>query len=82
MKLVKIYKDNCAPCKSLDAFLLSLGVEFESKNIIDHMDLIDEYSINSVPVLMLFDDVGSEVDRIVGFKPEETKTLVSRINED
>lgn len=79
MKLLKFYKENCAPCKSVDTFLKGIGAEFQEVHAFDQAHLSAEYAIGSVPTVILVDDEGKEIGRTVGFKPEEIKTLVARL---
>ena len=61
----------CRPCRQINPILDSL--KSEGLNIIDidkEHDLAQEYSIRSVPTLIMFEN-GKEVSRVVGFQSKE-----------
>ena len=63
----------CGHCRQINPILDSL--KSEGLNIIDididkEQDLAQEYSIRSVPTLIMFEN-GKEVSRVVGFQSKE-----------
>lgn len=81
-KLIKLGKPGCTPCTQLDNHLNDLGVEFESVNILENIDVAVKYGVMSTPVLILEDDNGNELDRVMGFNPsnkEPVNELVSQL---
>lgn len=79
MKLIKIETNNCMPCKMVGQLLDSTGVEYETKNIATDESVIEKYDIMSVPVVILQDDEGNEVQRVKGFDKEAIEALVDQI---
>ncbi|MFI2856941.1 thioredoxin family protein [Paenibacillus sp. JSM ZJ436] len=79
MKLLKFYKENCAPCKSVDSYLKTLNADYQEVHAFNEPDMSAKYRLNSVPTLILIDDEGNEVSRSIGFKPEEIKELVAQL---
>jgi len=70
MKIYKFYSDTCIPCKQLNKHLneLDLSQNIENINIADetNFNLIEKYSIMSVPTLLKIDDNGNEIKKEVG----------------
>lgn len=78
-RLVKISKNGCVPCQVLSNYLNDKGVSFEELNVSTSPELIETYDITGVPVLILLDDNDQEVDRVVGFNPDATDDLLSKL---
>lgn len=76
MKILKLEKNNCTPCKMVGQFLDSKGINYEIGNIDDNPELIDLYDLMGVPVVIRFDDEGNEVDRVVGFDINKLEEIV------
>lgn len=72
MKLLKLSKPNCLPCVHLSNHLDECGVEYEDVNLLVNPEVAMEYGVMSNPVLILLDDEGKEVDRVLGFSLEDT----------
>lgn len=77
MKEIKISKNGCRPCTSLQLAIESEREEFEKRgiqitdvNISEEPEAIDLYNINSVPTVILEKDT-KEVWRSIGFTPVE-----------
>lgn len=70
---VKIFsKNNCIQCKMTKRFLSENHIPFEEVNIDQQPDAIDwlkEQGFQSVPI------VTSEVETIIGFRPDQLKKL-------
>ncbi|MGY3188769.1 thioredoxin family protein [Lysinibacillus sp. TE18511] len=72
IKIIKLEKDGCPPCKWLGRTLADNAARLESEgatlttmNISENPSLIDEYKITSVPVLV-FKRNGVEMTRVHG----------------
>ncbi|MGV3093626.1 thioredoxin family protein [Streptococcus pluranimalium] len=79
MELVKLEKHNCTGCELVENFLVDEGVSYDKVNVEDNPEVAAEYGVMSVPVLILLDDNGNEVQRSVGFKPDEISDMLSKI---
>ena len=79
MRLLKFWKQGCVPCRYVSNLLNDLGVTYEEINAMENDELREKYKIQSVPVLILLDDDGNEVERVNGFDPEATRDLVSKM---
>lgn len=73
--VVDFYADWCGPCRMLAPVIDDLSVEFALEaqfvkiNVDDNPDLAREYSIMSIPCVMVFKD-GKLVDKSLGFIPK------------
>jgi thioredoxin 1 len=68
--ILKFSKPNCRPCAALSNYigeidLFNAGASLVNIDITEHPEVIDQYGLTSVPVLV-FDRNGVEVGRIVG----------------
>lgn len=75
MELIKIYKDNCVPCDQLTRLLGYYRVPYFSVKLFDE-GVMRKYNTKSTPTLILLDNDGNEVNRVVGYKPIEIIKLV------
>ena len=71
----KFSKPNCRPCAALanyigDIDLFNAGATLENIDISEKPEVIDQYGLTSVPVLV-FERSGVEVHRIIGLRPTE-----------
>lgn len=71
----KFSKPNCRPCQALanyigDIDLFNAGATLENIDISEKPEVIDQYGLTSVPVLV-FERNGVEVHRITGLRPTE-----------
>ncbi|MFZ7945702.1 thioredoxin family protein [Neobacillus sp. 19] len=71
----KFSKPGCTPCAALanyigDIDLFSAGATLENIDITERPEVIDQYGLTSVPVL-IFERNGLEVHRLVGLRPTE-----------
>jgi thioredoxin 1 len=75
MKLLKFYATWCGPCKGLTLTLNGmtdkLTMPLEEVDIDAQMDVARKYNIRSVPTMLIVDDSGSEVKRVVGAMTED-----------
>jgi thiol-disulfide isomerase/thioredoxin len=68
-KIIKIESNNCPQCRLLDVMLGAAEIEVDEElNIDETPEVVDEYGIMGVPVLIFKDEDGNEVDRIVGVR--------------
>jgi thioredoxin 1 len=71
----KFSKPGCRPCAALANYigeidLFNAGATLENIDISEHPEVVDQYGLTSVPVLV-FERSGVEVHRIVGLRPTE-----------
>jgi thioredoxin 1 len=71
----KFSKPNCRPCQALANYLgeidlFNAGATLENIDITEQPEVIDQYGLTSVPVLV-FERSGVEVARLVGLRPTE-----------
>lgn len=78
-KLIKFEKDNCKPCELVTQYLNSKGVEFEAINAYNEPMKASKMKVRSVPTLMLLDNEGNEIRRIVGYNPQEIDQLIEEL---
>lgn len=75
MKLLKFYATWCGPCKGVTMVINGakdkISIPIEEIDIDQNMDLAKQYNIRGVPVLILTDDNGSEMKRMVGMTDEK-----------
>lgn len=70
--VVDFYAEWCGPCKMLSPVFqeveesLKEYATFLKINIDNHMEIAQEYSISSIPTILIFKD-GKVEDRLVGF---------------
>lgn len=81
--VVDFYADWCGPCRMLAPVMEKLSeeypdAEFVKINVDDNPDLAREYSIMSIPCVMVFKD-GAAAGKNVGFVPKEAmKEFIDR----
>ena len=75
MKLLKFYATWCGPCKGLSMVLEGvkeqLPMSVEDIDIDANMDTARKYNVRSVPTMVVVNDDGSEVKRVVGMMNEK-----------
>ena len=75
MKLLKFYASWCGPCKgltqTLNGMAEKLTMPLEEVDIDAQMDVARKYNIRSVPTMLVVNDDGSEVKRVVGAMTED-----------
>lgn len=73
MKILKFKADWCGPCKIVEPVVKKISeahdLEVETVDVDSEGDIADDYSVQSVPTLILFDDDGHEIGRVTGAKP-------------
>lgn len=81
IKIVKFGAPWCGPCRTQDKILEELaqeGYEIEKINVDENEELVDKYSISTVPTLLFFDD-DKLVERKVGLmRKDEIKKICER----
>lgn len=78
MRLLKLEKHNCTGCQLVENFLVNEDVTYDKINVEEFPEVAAEYEVMSVPVLILFDEDGNEVQRSVGFKPDEINDMLEK----
>ena len=75
MKLLKFYASWCGPFKGLSMFINGakdkISIPIEEIDIDENMDAVKKYNIRGVPVLILAEDDGTEIDRMTGMADEK-----------
>jgi len=68
MQVIKFQAPWCHPCKLLDAQLKRLFplLEIQKVNTDEERQLAVQYSIRSIPTLILLDEMGEEYKRLTG----------------
>lgn len=74
MKVLKFYATWCGPCKGLTMTLNGMAdkitMPIEEVDIDANMDVARQYNVRSVPTMVVVDDTGAEVKRVVGMMNE------------
>jgi len=75
VRLKDFYADWCGPCKTQDPILEEIAedfpdVEFEKVDVDANQDVANDYSVRSLPTLVVEDDEG-EVERFIGVTQRE-----------
>ena len=75
MNRILLFKlSSCGPCKTVSKSLSELSYKYKEMviDLDDNADsLADKYKIRSVPTILVLNNEGEELDRIVGFKTKE-----------
>jgi thioredoxin 1 len=78
-KLLKFEKENCPACTMVENFLTDKNVEVEKVNPFENPKLAAKFMISSVPVTILLDEEGNEIQRSRGFNPDELESIVEQL---
>jgi thioredoxin 1 len=64
----------CGPCKALAPRMekLSNQINYRKIDVDSNQDLSMKYGVRNVPSLVLVDENGTELNRMVGVHPDET----------
>ena len=83
--LVDFWAEWCAPCKAIGPVIEELSKEYDGKvsfvkvNVDESPFVASNYSIMSIPTLMIFKD-GKPAEHVIGFKPKsELKKLLDAL---
>jgi thioredoxin 1 len=73
MKLLKFHATWCGPCKSLSMVMenMTLPIAVENVDIDQNNDMARKYNVRSVPTMVVVDNTGTEVKRVVGMMNEK-----------
>jgi thioredoxin 1 len=63
----------------VEQHLANNSVDYEKINIEDRPEIAMQYGVMSVPVTILLDDDGQELNRVVGFNPDEIDKLIEQL---
>lgn len=77
--ILKFEKDGCVPCNMVSGFLDDNDVEYEVVNPFQNPSLAVQYQIQSVPVTILLDENNQEIQRSIGFRPDELEDMISKM---
>ena len=74
-RVLKFSASWCQPCKQLSSLLAAMGQEVEEVDVDENEELAQQYGIRGVPTMVMLDEAGAEISRLVGAKstPELTK---------
>ena len=63
----------CGPCKALAPRMVKLAdqINYRKIDVDSNQDLSMKYGVRNVPSLVLVDENGTELNRIVGVQPDE-----------
>jgi thioredoxin 1 len=79
MRLIKLEKYNCPSCQMVSNFLNNANVKYKAINVEDNPKVASEYGVMGVPVTILLDDEGNEIQRSIGYKPNELQEMISKL---
>lgn len=79
MRLIKLEQPNCNPCKMVSNYLNDAGVEYETVDVTQKPEVAAQYEVMGVPVTFLLNELGEEVKRSIGFKPNELDELLKEL---
>ncbi len=78
-KVLKFSASWCSPCKELARRLEAMGQEVEEIDVDANEELAAQYGIRGVPTMVMLDDAGKEISRLVGSK--STPDLIDWFNQ-
>lgn len=81
MKLLKFEQPDCVPCKMVTRMLEQQGIKAEVINPLEDLEAKNKFEIMGTPTLILLNDDGEEVERIVGFNPPAIFALLAKLNQ-
>lgn len=78
-KLLKFGRVGCNPCKALENHLKSNNVSYQDLDVEEDLEMTAKYGIGGVPTLLLVDENGEVLDRLVGFNPPKADEMASQL---
>ncbi|PTT01514.1 thiol reductase thioredoxin [Pedobacter sp. HMWF019] len=75
-RILKFEKNDCAPCTMVSQYLNQKGIHYETINPFDQPETAVKYKVHSVPTVIVLEKE-EEIQRIIGFKPEELSALTA-----
>lgn len=78
-KLIKFEKTGCNPCTMVQNFLDANDVKVEKIDVFANPQLAGKFDIGTVPTVILVDDNEVEIERSIGYKPNELESLISQL---
>lgn len=83
MKLLKFQASWCQPCKVLTASMQGMDIPYpvEIVDAEENEEILTKYNVRSVPALILVNEDGSEVDRLVGSSSKDAVSKFLKSNE-
>lgn len=81
-KIIKFETNNCAPCKMVGMVLDQKNVEYEIVQVEESLDYAESMSVHQVPVVMVLNESGEELERVEGFNPPLLETLIDKYSEE
>ncbi|QOJ79886.1 thioredoxin family protein [Bacillus subtilis] len=79
MRLIKLEQPNCNPCKTVSNYLDQAEIQFETVDVTQEPEVAARFGVMGVPATILLNDQGEEVNRSVGFKPNELDELLKEL---
>ncbi|WIT27573.1 hypothetical protein [Bacillus phage SPbetaL5] len=79
MRLIKLEQPNCNPCQMVSNYLEQADIHFETVDVTQEPEVAARFGVMGVPVTILLSDQGEEVNRSVGFKPNELDELLKEL---
>lgn len=79
MRLIKLEQPNYNPCKMVSNYLEQADIQFETVDVTQEPEVASRFGVMGVPVTILLNDQGEEVNRSVGFKPNELDELLQEL---
>ena len=77
MKIIKLEQPNCNPCKMVSNSLNEVGVAYETVDVSQEPEVAAQFEVMGVPVTILLNVQEEEVNRSIGFKPDELDALIN-----
>lgn len=78
-QLIKLEQPNCRPCSMVSEFLVNNGVTYTTYDVTEKPEKAAEYGVMSVPVTILLDDNGKELQRSIGCNYGELEEMISKL---
>jgi thioredoxin 1 len=73
MKILKFEAEWCGPCHAMKPVVHKLAenkaIDMSAIDIDEHPEIAEQYQVRSIPTVVLLDDDGKEISRVVGAMP-------------